>query len=1013
METHSSRRLRITIVLPFRRTSWIASIVVQLFGLSLPFITLFSLGAPGAQGQCSSLPLAQQQLIKTLNYIDSSHFPQYTVLNTQKLHSSWYGTSITEWTSGFFPGWLWYMYEQSLDPSLLARAQVQTASLLSEATDNSSHDIGFRIMASYGNGYAVTGDPAYMKVIQTAAQTLSTLYVAFPDGGGTINSWPAYSSKVNVIIDNMMNLELLFFAAQNGGNSAWYNMAVNHALKTMQNLVRPDGSTYQGVQYDPDGSVYQHFTSDGYSVNSTWSRGQAWGLTGFTIAYRYTRDSRFLVTARTLANYFLAHIPSDFVPYWDFSRTDYKDSSAAAIAATGLLELSNYVVDPDKTTYRSAALSIQNSLSSANYLGNPQSTDGVLIHGTYAVPFNVGLDTSLIWGDYYYIQGCYRAMTPPPQVSGLMAANVAYNQVPLTWQAQTGAVRYNIKRGTVSGGPYTTIAPPPVLTANTYVDMTVAPGTTYYYLASAANVAGEGPPSSELVVTTPPAPSGSGIALVQSRAVEGSAVSSLSAAFPSANIRGNLLVAFVRMSTTSQTVAVSDTTGNAYTLAVSQGQTADGHQTYIFYAANIAGGANTVKATFSGANNHPWLAIYEFSGVSTLDRVAAAQGWSALAAAGPTASTSSANELLFAAVGLPASYTGTATAANGFTLLQQDTGTSRAANETSVVSATGSFTGGFTLSSATNWTALIATFSAAAPPPTPPTITTTSLPAGTQNKPYSATLSATGGAAPYTWSVTAGSLSAGLALAPATGTISGTPTASGTANFTVQVKDSNAQTGTRAFSLTINPNSAGGNIALVQAKALERSGVSSVSLSFSSPNTQGNLIVAFVRMSTTSQTVSVFDSAGNVYARAVSQSQTYDGHQVHIFYASNIAGAGNTVTAAFSGINNHPWVAIHEYSGVTTLDRTAAAQGWGASAASGASSTTSSANELVFAATGLPASYTGLAAAGAGFTLVQQDTGTSRAANETAVASATGSFTGVFNLSASANWTAVIATFRP
>jgi unsaturated chondroitin disaccharide hydrolase len=365
-------------------------------GISL----LIVVTAPNAHGQCTTqaLQLAQQQLNKTLAYIDASHFPQYTVLNSQNTYSSWNSLAGTEWSSGFLPGWIWYMYEQTLDGSLLSRAQAQTSSLSSEATDASGHDIGFRIMTSYGNGYRITRDPAYMSTIQTAAQTMSTLYVSFPGGGGTINSWPYYSSKTNVIIDNMMTIELLFYAAQNGGNPTWYNMAVNHALNTMQNNVRPDGSTYQGVEYNSDGSVYQYFTADGYSTSSTWSRGQAWGLAGFTMAYRYTGDARFLTTAQNLANYFIAHLPSDYVPYWDFSQTNtYKDSSAAAIAAAGLLELSTYVPDPTKSTYYNSAMAIQNSLSSNYYQGNLQYTDGILLHGTYSVPYNVGIDTSLIW----------------------------------------------------------------------------------------------------------------------------------------------------------------------------------------------------------------------------------------------------------------------------------------------------------------------------------------------------------------------------------------------------------------------------------------------------------------------------------------------------------------------------------------------------------------------------------------------------------------------------------------
>ena len=193
-------------------------------------------------------------------------------------------------------------------------------------------------------------------------------------------------------------------------------------------------------------------------------------------------------------------------------------------------------------------------------------------------------------------------------------------------------------------------------------------------------------------------------ALVQSASAEGSGVSSIAVAFPSANTSGNLIIAFVRMSTTSQTVSISDTAGNGYTDAVSQGQTSDGHQIHIFYAANVAAGANTVTASFSATNNHPWLAIYEYSGVTALDRTAAAQGdASAFASSGATANTSSANELLFAGVGLPASYTGTASAGSGFTVQQQDTGTSRGANETGLVTATGSFTGTFNLSASTNW----------------------------------------------------------------------------------------------------------------------------------------------------------------------------------------------------------------------------------------------------------------------------------------------------------------------
>ena len=200
---------------------------------------------------------------------------------------------------------------------------------------------------------------------------------------------------------------------------------------------------------------------------------------------------------------------------------------------------------------------------------------------------------------------------------------------------------------------------------------------------------------------------------MQSDAVEGWAIGSVSKAFASANGAGNLIIAVVRMSTTSQTVTVTDTAGNVYTDAVSQKQTADGHQIHIFYAKNIVAAANTVTAQFSATNNHPWLSIYEYSGLSTtapLDQVAHAEGYGATASSGTTPSTTSANELVFAASGQPASYAGTASAAYGYAEALKDTGTSRAISEVMTVNSTGSFAGDFGLNPGTNWTAVVATF---------------------------------------------------------------------------------------------------------------------------------------------------------------------------------------------------------------------------------------------------------------------------------------------------------------
>lgn len=384
--------------------------VFQILTLLAGFATSFA-NAQALGCSAQILDLARRQLDQSLPYIGTLQFPQFTIPPAHR----WQTVGARDWASGFFPGYIWLTYERQLDSSLLARARAQTSSLASEAKDGSGHDIGFRIMTSFGNGYRVTRNPAYLKVILEAAQTMSTLY---RPQAGVIDSWPSYDRpNTSVIIDGMMTLELLFYAAQNGGSSTWYDMAVSHALQTMRNHVRPDGSTYQGIEYRPDGTVYRAFTGDGYSYQSTWSRGQAWGIYGFTMVYRYTRDPRFLATAERLADYFIAHLPPDFIPYWDFSQKAGapRDSSAAAIAASGMLELSTFMTDRAlRAKYHDEALHMQASLSRPGvYLATPSATDGLLLHGTYSVPAHAGIDTSLIWGDYYFLESCYRAMSRP------------------------------------------------------------------------------------------------------------------------------------------------------------------------------------------------------------------------------------------------------------------------------------------------------------------------------------------------------------------------------------------------------------------------------------------------------------------------------------------------------------------------------------------------------------------------------------------------------------------------
>ena len=450
----------------------------------------------------SALALAEGQITDALDYTSAVQFPVETnPTNSNK----WDLSNSAHWTSGFFPGVLWFLYEKDLTSSWLTRAQQQTSIMQAQDVNAVDHDIGFKILASYGNAWGITRDPSAMSVIQTAANAMATNL--WRPGAGVIESWPNYDSHITVIVDNMMNLELLLFAAQHGGNSAWRDMAVSHALKTMQNHVRADGSTYHVVDYNTDGTVFSKFTVQGAGNESTWARGQAWGIYGFTMVYRYTQDSRFLTTAQSLANYFINNLPSDFVPYWDFSQFGAapRDSSAAAIGAAGLLELSTYVSAADSTRYRNAALSIQSSLSSPAYLGDRLATDGILLHGSANVPGS-DADKSLIYGDYYFLQSCFRATPPPRAPLSLTATRTSGTQVDLAWDAPSAAaLRYNVKRSVTPGGPYISIAPPPVLTGTNFSDSGVAAGSDYYYVVSATGVGGEGPDSLEAstVITNP------------------------------------------------------------------------------------------------------------------------------------------------------------------------------------------------------------------------------------------------------------------------------------------------------------------------------------------------------------------------------------------------------------------------------------------------------------------------------------------------------------------------------
>ncbi len=327
----------------------------------------------------------------------------------------WNRVGIYDWTSGFWPGVLWYAYEASGNADLLANARKYTEPLrgvLSVPVDN--HDLGFMFFCSFGNGYRLTGDEAYKKILLTAADSLATL---FNPKVGSILSWPAMRAKMNwphnTIIDNMMNLELLFWASKNGGGAHLADIAVKHAETSMRTLVRPDYSTFHVAVFDTtDGRFLKGVTHQGYADSSFWARGQAWGIYGFTMSYRESGKAAFLETAQKLADRFLAALPADTVPFWDFADPAIpdapRDASAAAIAASALLELSTLVpTEPAKQRYRQAAEKLLIALSTPKYQSGKQN-QALLNHSVGHKPNHSEIDASIIYADYYYLEALMR-----------------------------------------------------------------------------------------------------------------------------------------------------------------------------------------------------------------------------------------------------------------------------------------------------------------------------------------------------------------------------------------------------------------------------------------------------------------------------------------------------------------------------------------------------------------------------------------------------------------------------
>jgi unsaturated chondroitin disaccharide hydrolase len=317
-----------------------------------------------------------------------------------------------DWTSGFFPGVLWFLYQGTGQQQWADEARRATAQIEQDKLNGRTHDMGFKVYCSFGTGYRLTKDPNYRNVILQSAKTLSTRF--YPKVG-TLLSWDHSRDKWKfpVIIDNMMNLELLFAATKLSGDSSYYKIAVSHANTTMKNHFRPDYSSYHVIDYDSaTGKVLKKNTHQGYAHESAWSRGQAWALYGYTMCYRETKNPAYLKQAENVAAFILNHpnLPADLIPYYDFNApgipNEPRDASAGALNASALYELSLY--SRNGKLYRAKA---DQMLASLNQSYRPQvggARGFLLLHSTGSKPSNSEVDVPLSYADYYFMEALLR-----------------------------------------------------------------------------------------------------------------------------------------------------------------------------------------------------------------------------------------------------------------------------------------------------------------------------------------------------------------------------------------------------------------------------------------------------------------------------------------------------------------------------------------------------------------------------------------------------------------------------
>jgi unsaturated chondroitin disaccharide hydrolase len=357
-----------------------------------------------------AIKFAQQQIRKLVE-THPGFYPMYTADGKWK-HE---GQVWTNWCDGFFPGIMWIFHKRNLaagsaDKFWLELAVRYTTPLAPRQHDRDVHDLGFIFMSTYYRWYRLTQDPKLKEALIQAGKTES---LRFKENGQYLRSFVGENS---LFIDIMMNVGVIFYAARETGDRRLRDIALRHCLTTRRNLVRGDGSTAQEGIFDlQTGEFLRQSTQQGYRGDSCWSRGEAWALYGFSLSYEYSRDPRFLETAEACADYYITHCNSDGIPPWDFNAPPESrrllDTSAAAIAASGLLRLCRLLQDPVKGHhYWSLAIRILRTLCEKHLAKKDKKWEGILKGGVYHLPKELGVDESVIWGEYFFVEALEQAL---------------------------------------------------------------------------------------------------------------------------------------------------------------------------------------------------------------------------------------------------------------------------------------------------------------------------------------------------------------------------------------------------------------------------------------------------------------------------------------------------------------------------------------------------------------------------------------------------------------------------